>query len=30
MKIKLITPKKRNIKNNKQDIHDIDEFLLKD
>ena len=23
--IKLITPKKRNIKNNKQDIYDIDE-----
>ena len=29
-KIKLITPKKRNMKNNKQDINDIDELLLKD
>jgi len=28
--IKLITPKKRNIKNNKQDINGINEFLLKD
>ena len=29
-KIKLITPKKRNMKNNKQDINSIDEILLKD
>ena len=28
--IKLITPKKRNMKNNKQDINSIDEILLKD
>ena len=29
-KIKLITPKKRNMKHNKQDINSIDELLLKD
>uniref|UniRef100_A0A6C0H8I5 Uncharacterized protein n=1 Tax=viral metagenome TaxID=1070528 RepID=A0A6C0H8I5_9ZZZZ len=27
---KLITPKKSNMKNNKPDINDIDELLLKD